>query len=80
MHVKKKRKEGEKRRWKIQNESKSELQIIITNNLLTFWLFVHGVINHGPVFSLRCRFIRLIMYSGLRVNEAISASVQTMIK
>lgn len=52
----------------------------ITNNMFAFRLFVHGVINHGPVFILHFSFIKLIMDSGLRVKQAISAAVQAMIR
>lgn len=52
----------------------------ITNSMFLFGLFVHGVINHDPVFILRCSFIKLIIDSGLRVKQAVFASVQTVIK
>ena len=48
--------------------------------MFAFRLFVHGVINHGPVFILHFSFIKLIMDSGLRVKQAISAAVQAVIK
>lgn len=52
----------------------------ITNSMFLFVLFVHGVINHDPVFILRCSFIKLIIDSGLRVKQTMFASVQTVIK
>lgn len=48
--------------------------------MFLFELFVHGVINHDTVFILCGSFIKLIIDSGLRVKQAMFASVQTVIK